>query len=122
MLCVSHKKEIKRSGELVSIKQLDLLSALVKSSGRNQNDQERERGLQGSSFWKSLRLTLLVCMCGFIQVYRHFHTCVFHPGMKNSLECFSVQRCSPELHFFLSPVQKLEPDFQTICLAVSWSQ
>lgn len=47
MLCVSHKKERKRSGELVSIKQLDLLSALVKSSGRNQNDQERERGLTG---------------------------------------------------------------------------
>lgn len=50
MLYVSHKKERKRSGELVSIKQLDLLSALVKSSGRNQNDQERERGLTGQLF------------------------------------------------------------------------
>lgn len=36
------KKERKGGGELVSIKQLDLLRALVKASGPNQNDQEGE--------------------------------------------------------------------------------
>lgn len=36
------RKERKKCGELFSIKQLDLLRALVKASGPNQNDQEGE--------------------------------------------------------------------------------
>ena len=36
------RKRRKGGGELVSIKQLDLLRALVKASGPNQNDHEGE--------------------------------------------------------------------------------
>lgn len=97
--------------ELVSIKQLDLLRALIKTSGPIQKDQE-EAGHQGRMSPKSIPLTIcatVICIdaCGQF-------VCPFIPVFSLILSASALKS-----YHFSMPCSKTWADFQTICLAAS---